>query len=419
MLKKLLLLLPCVAFSQGFTSFFTGNSTNLAVQPSFGVCMMGGMTENDDAMIWFLQKANGGDVVVVRSSGSDGYNNYMYSGLGVQVNSVETLVITSAEGATHPYVLDKIAQAEAIWFAGGNQANYINFFKDNTFEDAMNHHINVKQGVVGGTSAGMAILGEYYFSAISGSVTSSQALSNPFHQNVTIDKDFLSIPFLENVITDTHYNNPDRRGRHTVFMARIAAENNVRAKGIACDEFVAVCIDENGVAKVFGDFPQFQDFAYFIQVDCEDDFLPQTLVANQPLTWNNNGVGVRAYKLPATGDGTNQFDLNTWETGVGGTWEHWTVNSGVLSVLSGEAPDCVLSNHSPHVKTVGVYPNPFREYLHFQYDGFIEMELFDLKGIKLHQSQLKSVNLSHLPKGLYVVNIRTDKGLESKMLVKE
>ena len=38
---------------------------------------------------------------------------------------------------------------------------------------------------------------------------------------MTLRKDLISHSLLKNVITDTHYNNPDRRGRHVTFMARI------------------------------------------------------------------------------------------------------------------------------------------------------------------------------------------------------
>ncbi len=51
-------------------------------------------------------------------------------------------------------------------------------------EDALNNFINVKQGVIGGTSAGMAILGNYYFTAANGTVTDEQALSNPYHSRM-------------------------------------------------------------------------------------------------------------------------------------------------------------------------------------------------------------------------------------------
>jgi cyanophycinase-like exopeptidase len=280
---------------------------------------MGGASDNDQALQWLLQKANGGDVVVLRSSQSDGYNNYLYSGLGVSVNSVETLVITSDAGATHPYVLDKVSKAELIWFAGGNQADYVNFFKDNALEDVLNHHINVKNAPIGGTSAGMAIFGSHYFSSLNGTVTTGQALANPFHPNVTIGaNDFLSIPFLNNVITDTHFDNPDRRGRHTVFLARISNGSGLRSYGIASEEYTAVCLDSDGKAYVFGEHPSFQDFAYFLQVNCEGEFLPETIQPGIPLTWNQNSRALKVYKVPDTITRQNYLDLNNWTTGVGG-----------------------------------------------------------------------------------------------------
>ena len=45
-------------------------------------------------MQWFLEQANGGDVLVLRASGSDGYNQYLYNDLGINVNSVESIVLT-------------------------------------------------------------------------------------------------------------------------------------------------------------------------------------------------------------------------------------------------------------------------------------------------------------------------------------
>src|SRR5690606_26652800 len=112
--------------------------------------------------------------------------------------------------------------AEMIWFAGGDQWNYVSFFKDNVLEDLLNAHVNVKQAPIGGTSAGMAILGGKYFSAQNGSVTSNAALMDPYNDDMTVMyNDFLSVPYLVGVITDTHYDNPDRRGRHMAFQAHI------------------------------------------------------------------------------------------------------------------------------------------------------------------------------------------------------
>lgn len=60
---------------------------------------------------------------------------------------------------------------------------------------------------VGGTSAGCMVLGNWVYSAQKGSVTSDEALQNPYHRYITIEPAFLKIPFLETVITDTHFGN--------------------------------------------------------------------------------------------------------------------------------------------------------------------------------------------------------------------
>ena len=69
--------------AQGFALYNTGANSDGDFQGQGGVCLMGGASENDDAMAWFLERAGGGDIVVLRASGSDGYNSYMYNQLGV------------------------------------------------------------------------------------------------------------------------------------------------------------------------------------------------------------------------------------------------------------------------------------------------------------------------------------------------
>ena len=66
--------------------------------------MLGGATEFDPAMEWFLDRASGGDILVLRASGSDDYNDYMYSDLD-GVNSVETIVFNDAS-ASHVFASD-------------------------------------------------------------------------------------------------------------------------------------------------------------------------------------------------------------------------------------------------------------------------------------------------------------------------
>jgi cyanophycinase-like exopeptidase len=434
-MKKLyFLLFPIISFSQGYTSYFTGNTTNITTTPEFGVCMMGGASENDNAMTWLLQKANGGDVVVLRSTGSNGYNNYLYSGLGVTVNSVETLVITSAAGATNPYVLDKVSKAEMIWFAGGDQWNYVSYFKNNALQDLINYHVNVKGAPIGGTSAGMAILGGYYFSAENGSVTSPQALNNPYASNVTIggftgtpNRDFLNIPFLGNVITDTHYDNPDRRGRHATFMARIMTDYSPSAYGIACNEYVAVCVGADGRARVYGDYPNYQEFAYFIQSNCFWGSPGPYCVTGQPLTWNS----IMVYKVPGTMNGNNYFDVSPSGWGYspspqisGGSWETWNINNGVLNVVSGGAPSsiCLLAVGENEINKFSASPNPFTNSIYLENAENATIEIFDSLGkrvFRINSMNSDFIDTSNFSSGLYFVKIQKNGNFKTMKMIKK
>jgi cyanophycinase-like exopeptidase len=375
-------------------------------------------------MKWLLQKANGGDVVVLRSSGSNGYNNYLYSGLGVTVNSVETLVITSVVGATNPYVLDKVANAEMIWFAGGDQWNYVSFFKDNALEDLLNQHINVKNAPIGGTSAGMAILSGKYFNAQNGSVTSNQAMNNPYHPNVTLGyDDFLSVPYLDDVITDTHFDNPDRRGRQSTFIARFKNDLDFNVKGIAANEYVAICVDEFGRARVFGEYPAYQEFAFFVQANCSNPNDIENIQSGSPLTWNYDGQALKVYKVPGTMTGEHFFDLSDWEAGSnsGGSWEHWSVNNGIFAAVPGTPIDCTLTVNDFSEAVFQVSPNPFSTNFSIKGITSAKIVLFDVQGRKVLEKNNyggDKIDTTILKKGVYVLQIEEVNQIKTKKLVK-
>jgi len=346
-MKKITLITCCWiihfhAFPQSYTSYFTGSNTDVNVTAYGGVCLMGGATDNDEAIKWFLQQANGGDILVLRASGSDGYNNYMYSSLGVSVNSVETIVFNSAVAANEPYIHQKIQTAEAIWFAGGDQWDYVSYWRNTPITMFINDAIQNRNIVIGGTSAGMAIQGGFYFSAQNGTVTSATALSNPYSNNITVDATpFLQNDYLQNVITDTHYDNPDRKGRHVAFLARILTDYGVRAKGIACDEYTAVCIDTAGIARVYGEYPTYDDNAYFIQTNCElANDTPENCTSGNPLDWNLGGEAVKVYQVKGTLTGMNSFDLTNWQSGNGGVWQNWYVNNSTFMESAGASINC-------------------------------------------------------------------------------
>jgi len=419
----LFLLVPFSVIAQDYTSFFTGDTQDVTTDYEFGICLMGGASENDNAMRWFLNKAAGGDVVVLRASGSDGYNDYFFSELGVTINSVETLLINNSAGAVDPYVLQQVANAEAIWFAGGDQSDYVNYFKGNAMQELLNTHINEKLAVIGGTSAGMAIMGAYYFDAQNGTVTSAEALNNPYRNDVSLGyNDFLMLPFLDNVITDTHYDDPDRRGRHSVFMARYATDTGNRPRGIACEEFTAVCIDNTGDARVFGDFPDNEDYAYFLQANCTN-FTVETCEPGTPLTWVNDEDAVRVYKVPGTQEGSNTFSLESWSDGEGGTWEHWTVDQAEFIVTEGEDPLCYLLETSDFETThVKVFPNPFCESISIRAIQGVSVALYSFDNKLIFSEQnitTKSISTSQLKSGLYFLKVNHQGKTEILKLIKK
>jgi cyanophycinase-like exopeptidase len=227
-------------------SYLTGDSSDITTNAEPGLLLAGGSTDLDSAVKWFLDRSNGGDVVVLRATESDGYNQYMFD--LSKVNSVETLVIDTLSKAWLPEVAWKIRHAEALFISGGDQWNYVRFWKDSPVEDAINYLLNTKKVPVGGTSAGLAILGAAYFSAKNGTVTSAQALSNPYDSlNAIGHGDFLQAPFMNDIITDSHYTQRDRHGRHITWMARLLQDTGfTTVRGIGIDEKTALCIDENG-----------------------------------------------------------------------------------------------------------------------------------------------------------------------------
>ncbi len=408
----LLCLFAGTASAQSYTSFFTGDTTDATTSPlPGGICLMGGATENDSASAWFLRRANGGDVVVLRTSGGNGYNSYFYSGLGVSVNSVQTILFNSPSAAQDQYVRQQLRNAEAVFIAGGDQWTYIQQWRGTPIDSILNWSVNTRHMPIGGTSAGMMILGESYFSAQVSSVTSAAALANPFDAGVTLGRnDFLHLPFLKNTITDTHYDNPDRRGRQMVFLARMMRGNGDTARGIACDEFTAVCVDSSGLARVFGD-ASVADNAYFLQVNCATPNMPEVLTANTPIAWVRTNDAVKVYHTKGDSAGTQTFNLKYWRTGSGGIWERWWIDNGIFVTDTSSAPNCSPTAVREIASAAGIslYPNPGKEVLYLQSDlsQTARFAVYNAIGVKVQEGTLlpgeNSIATAAWPVGMYAI----------------
>ncbi|EYF04856.1 cyanophycinase [Chondromyces apiculatus] len=233
--------------------YVTGNALDADVTPTGpALLLMGGSAEVIESLEWWMPFAAGGDVVVLRTSGEDGYNDFLYSDIG-GCDSVETMLVTSRELANDPYVAFRVRNAEAVFLAGGDQATYLNNWMGTAVEDALMEAWG-RGAALGGTSAGCAVLGEFMFAAYVDTVYSSEALEDPYNEFMTLERGFLPLPPLAGVITDQHFAARDRMGRLATFLGRLIQDGWSTAPiGLGVDEYTAVAIDPEGVGRVYGE----------------------------------------------------------------------------------------------------------------------------------------------------------------------
>lgn len=304
---------PALAGAASYKYKRLGNPRDLATRPDAGIAMMGGGADLDEAFRWLCAKANGGDFLILRARGSADYNPYVNR--LCHANSVATLVIPNRAAAQPPRVAEIIRQAEAIFIAGGDQSLYVNFWNHTPVADALNAHVAAGKPI-GGTSAGLAVLGQFVYGCLEdkpddADLTSREVLSDPYNRRVTVVRDFLEIPALENILTDSHFAKRDRMGRSLGFLARIVADGwSNSPREIAIDERSALLVEPSGQAEVVGAGLG----VYFLQVTDA----PEVCKPGQPLTLRH----VAVYRAS---QGAN-FDLR-----------HWIGNGGLSYTISVEA----------------------------------------------------------------------------------
>lgn len=294
----LMIVTAALGFSQNRTKyqyFRMGNQQDLSVKTEFGVALMGGGKDIDEAFQWMCAKSGGGDFLVVRATGDDDYDPYIAK--LCHENSVATLIIPNREAAVDPAVAQIISKAEALFISGGDQSDYVKYWQGTPVEDAINGLI--KRGVpVGGTSAGLAVLGQFSFSAMKDTAYSKETLANPFDDRVTIARDFLRVPNMEDTVTDTHFVKRDRQGRFIGFMARIMVDGMAKqVRGIAFDERSAGLMEPDGMVKVVGTGKG----GYFYR----PTHVPEVCAPGKPLTFRD----IEVYRVETGAS----FDVSRWK----------------------------------------------------------------------------------------------------------
>ncbi len=322
--------LPCLAQTEHAYKYFRAGSQTDATgaHPRPGYALMGGGSDLDEAFQWLCTRAGGGDFLILRATGDDDYNPYVQQ-LCPKLNSVATLILPNRAAAEDPFAASTIRAAEAVFIAGGDQANYINFWMKSPVQDALND--DIARGIpVGGTSAGLAVMGEWAYSAQGDkpddpNLSGQLAMSDPFGPRITLVKGFLHIPILRSIITDTHFAKRDRMGRLLVFLARLSLGTGALAaqrpefKGIGVEERAAVLLEPDGRSTVVG-----QGAAYFLR----------TTAQGHGLLEKGRQLSFRPVLVEKVTPG-KQFDLSKWS----GAGTHYVLSAEEGEVLSTQSTD--------------------------------------------------------------------------------
>ncbi|WP_417006620.1 cyanophycinase [Anabaenopsis arnoldii] len=243
----------------------------------------GGGPDVEEAIQWMIHQVRGStsystkvNVVVLRTSGSDDYNRLIYNMQGVKY--VETLVISNRQDANKSEIIEKVKNADVIFFAGGDQCEYIRNWK-NTKLEATIKSVYAKGGGIGGTSAGAMIQSDYVYDACASSqegIETREALEDPY-RDITFTYNFFPWSHLTGTIVDTHFDRRKRMGRIMAFIARQIQDGVSKSVlGIAISEETSVTVDKFGMAKVMG-----RGAAYFVL----GDHPPEICKPRTPLTY--------------------------------------------------------------------------------------------------------------------------------------
>jgi beta-aspartyl-peptidase (threonine type) len=215
-----------------------------------GLLLMGGGDRNFDALRWFMKRAGNGHIVVLRASQGGEIGEEFFNEVG-GIQSVETFVFHDREAATDPKILAALKRADGIFIGGGDQSRYVRYWRGTPVAAALDAHVRAGKPL-GGTSAGLAMLGEYLYGAMDGgSQISPRALADPLGAENTIETGFLRIALLKGVVTDTHFSERNRLGRLVAFVAKGEAMAGRPLIGLGVDEDAAVAVEADGSAHVY------------------------------------------------------------------------------------------------------------------------------------------------------------------------
>ena len=145
-------------------------------------------------------------------------------------------------------------------------------------------------------------------------LASTDVLPNPYHERVTLVRDFLKVPYLDNVITDSHFAKRDRMGRTLGFLSRLVRTAGTRIRATLRSTKNRLSWWKPTVKLRWLDRAR-------VLISWSVTAAPEVCKPNVPLTIRE----ISAYRAP-TGA---HFDLKSWK-GDGGEAYSISVENGVV-----------------------------------------------------------------------------------------
>jgi cyanophycinase len=225
-----------------------------SVQAQGWVCAEGGGTGSGawaaEMYGWMVEKGGGGHVVLLGAVELDEQPDPREAAfIRAGAKSAQSLVITAANADTQE-TFDAINAASIVFIRGGSQSRYVEWWKGTKTEAAI-RAVFARGGVVGGTSAGCAILGEVTYDALHGSLRPEEVIKDARHPDLTLTRGFLGL--VPGVLFDTHFGERARLPRLAVMLAHCREDLKVEPLGIGLDARTALCIGPDGIAEVKGE----------------------------------------------------------------------------------------------------------------------------------------------------------------------
>lgn len=194
------------------------------------------------------------------------------------VNSCTSWTLTAASDGDNAQVNADIRNAEFVYFAGGDQCRYAAW--KGTALEASVESVVAKGGGSGGGSAGLHINSPLVYDACRGSVTSAEALANPYTSYVSFTTGMFTWPNYGDIVNDSHFVTRDRMGRTMAFVARALQDgltSTGKAWGVGMEEGGSLFVDKAGQATLYG------TDAYVVL----GDHRPEQALPGKPLSFSN------------------------------------------------------------------------------------------------------------------------------------